>query len=166
MDKAQYEVAVRGVADTLYRFACKLCKDGDDAKDIVQESFIRLWANREEVKEPRRFLFQTAYRLFLDTCRRGKVRQEYVDSCLRAGDATDRHPDFVFRNELKEALDRALEKLPPVQKAVVLLRDYEGYSYEEIGQITGLSEAQVKTYIFRARTALRKYIVEPARLLS
>ena len=63
-------------------------------------------------------------------------------------------------------LDRALDTLPPVQKAVVLLRDYEGYSYEEIGEISGLSEAQVKTYIFRARVALRKYIGELGKALG
>ena len=53
----------------------------------------------------------------------------------------------------------ALEKLPAVQRSVILLRDYEGYNYREIGEITGLSEPQVKTYIFRGRVALRNYLV-------
>jgi RNA polymerase sigma-70 factor (ECF subfamily) len=59
---------------------------------------------------------------------------------------------------LKEVLNAGLEKLPAIQKTVLLLRDYEGYNYEEIGQITELTEAQVKVYIFRARVALKNYI--------
>ena len=45
-----------------------------------------------------------------------------------------------------------------IQRSVVMLRDYEGYPYDEIGEITGLSESQVKVYIFRARKALKQYI--------
>ena len=56
-------------------------------------------------------------------------------------------------------VDEALSKLPEIQKNVVLLRDYEGYDYAEIGNITGLSESQVKVYIFRARQTLKDYLV-------
>ena len=62
-------------------------------------------------------------------------------------------------DDVKEILDKALDRLPAIQKSVVLLRDYEGYSYKEIGEITGLSETQVKVYIYRARLYLKKYIV-------
>ena len=60
--------------------------------------------------------------------------------------------------DLKEVLDRALATLPPVQRSVVLLRDLEGYSYEEIAELTNLNLAQVKVYIYRGRTALKEYI--------
>lgn len=61
-------------------------------------------------------------------------------------------------SDLKEVLNEALNKLPEVQRSVVMLRDYEGYSYEEIGNIMELNESQVKVYIFRARTFLKNYI--------
>ncbi|MBZ0242400.1 MAG: RNA polymerase sigma factor, partial [Bacteroidales bacterium] len=61
-------------------------------------------------------------------------------------------------SDLKEILDEALKTLSEIQRSVVLLRDYEGYSYAEIGEITGLKEAQVKVYIFRARVHLKKYL--------
>ena len=64
-------------------------------------------------------------------------------------------------SDLKEILDEAIKLLPEIQRTVVLLRDYEGYSYKEIGEITVLNEAQVKVYIYRARLALKKYIVSP-----
>ena len=61
-------------------------------------------------------------------------------------------------SDVKEILNEAVDKLPEIQRSVLLLRDYEGYSYEEIGQITDLGESQVKVYIFRARTFLKNYI--------
>ncbi|MFW5687746.1 MAG: RNA polymerase sigma factor, partial [Bacteroidota bacterium] len=61
-------------------------------------------------------------------------------------------------SDLKEVLNEAVAKLPEIQRHVILLRDYEGYSYQEIGVITGLSESQVKVYIFRARSFLKNYI--------
>ena len=73
--------------------------------------------------------------------RAGEVREEYTG--------------------LQEILNIALEKLPPVQKTVILLRDYEAYSYGEIAGITGLNESQVKVYIFRARSFMKAYIRRP-----
>jgi RNA polymerase sigma-70 factor (ECF subfamily) len=61
-------------------------------------------------------------------------------------------------SDLNEVLHRAAERLPDIQKSVLLLRDYEGYSYEEIEQITGLNLSQVKVYIHRARTQMKLYI--------
>ena len=61
-------------------------------------------------------------------------------------------------SDLKEILNEALSRLPEIQKTVILLRDYEGYDYAEIGEITNLTESQVKVYIFRARTFLKNYI--------
>ena len=68
-------------------------------------------------------------------------------------------------SDLKEILDEALNRLPGLQKSLILLRDYEGYNYEEIGKITGLNESQVKVYIFRARTALKNYLVSIENLV-
>ena len=61
-------------------------------------------------------------------------------------------------SDLAEILNEAVKLLPDIQRTVVLLRDYEGYSYNEIGEITSLSEAQVKVYIYRARVFLKNYI--------
>jgi RNA polymerase sigma-70 factor (ECF subfamily) len=63
-------------------------------------------------------------------------------------------------NNLKKVLDDALARLSETQRSLVLLKDYEGYSYEEIGKITGLNESQVKVYLHRARLQLREYLVK------
>jgi len=60
--------------------------------------------------------------------------------------------------DINEILHKAIEKLPDIQRSVLLLRDYEGYSYKEIGEITELNESQVKVYIYRARMFLKDYI--------
>lgn len=63
--------------------------------------------------------------------------------------------------DLQDILEFALNKLSPVQKTVILLRDYENYSYQEIADITHLSESQVKVYIFRARNSMKEFIRKP-----
>ena len=61
-------------------------------------------------------------------------------------------------SDLKEILNEAVNQLPELQRMVLLLRDYEGYSYKEIGEMANLNESQVKVYIYRARVFLKKYI--------
>ena len=62
-------------------------------------------------------------------------------------------------NNMKKVLEEALARLSETARSLVLLKDYEGYSYEEIGRITGLNESQVKVYLHRARLQLKNYLV-------
>ncbi|MFT3884337.1 MAG: RNA polymerase sigma factor [Flavobacteriales bacterium] len=70
----------------------------------------------------------------------------------------DLHWSTQSQPDLKQVLDAGLATLPEVQRSVVLLRDLEGYTYEEIAELTGLNLTQVKVYIYRGRTALKDYI--------
>jgi RNA polymerase sigma factor (sigma-70 family) len=97
-------------------------------------------------------MFTTAYRTMIDTFRRENKQERLEDSHMYLHNHNRQYSD------LKELLDEAVSKLPEIQRSVIMLRDYEGYEYSEIGQITGLNESQVKVYIFRARTFLKKYI--------
>ena len=65
----------------------------------------------------------------------------------------------------RKILEEALSRLNETQRSLVLLKDYEGYSYEEIGQITGLNESQVKVYLHRARIQLKNYLVKPENVI-
>ena len=148
-------------ADGVYRFVLKNCRDSELARDLVQESFMRLWINRKEVnfQKGKSWLFSTAYHAMIDDFRRNDRMNSMED-----GNHNPPHTDEQY-SDIKEVLDRALEMLPDIQRSVVLLRDYEGYSYKEIGEITGLSESQVKVYIYRARLFLKKYIVSPEMVI-
>jgi len=71
----------------------------------------------------------------------------------------ERNPSMEMQSfDIHEILNNGLNELSEIQRNVVLLRDYEGYSYQEIGEMTDLSEQQVKVYIFRARKFLKEYI--------
>lgn len=155
MTVAEYDKCVSQYSDNLYRFALKSLRSDDEAKDIVQESFLRLWENREAVLsgKEKSYLFTVAYRLIVDRVRMGK-RYTGDESVLCTSPAPGR-PDC---NGISELIDRFLDELPPLQKSLIMLRDYEGYSYREMAEMTRLSETQVKVYIFRARTTLRRII--------
>lgn len=153
MTRKEYNTTVEDYSDGIFRFALKHLRNEMSAKDIVQETFTRVWAKHEEIayEKAKSYLFTTAYHAIVDW-----VKQEG-----RSGDV-ERAPEMAAATrhafDVKDVLNEALEKLPAIQKSVVLLRDYEGYSYDEIAEITGLNEAQVKVYIFRARKALKDYI--------
>ncbi|HTA81932.1 MAG TPA: RNA polymerase sigma factor [Bacteroidia bacterium] len=141
-------------ADNLYRFILKNVKDVHKAKDIVQDTYEKLWlkVNDVESTNAKSYMFTTAYRTFIDTVRRDKKQERLEESHLFAVSHTKTYSDA------KEVLNEALNKLPELQRTVIMLRDYEGYAYDEIGEITGLNESQVKVYIFRARKFLKSYI--------
>ncbi len=154
MTVAEYNNCVDNYADSVYRFILKNICDEEKARDVVQEAFLRLWERRSEVKggKSKSYLFTVAYHSMIDVIRKDKRQiplEEHhnQDICYET-------PAF----DLQQVLHEALDKLPAIQKSVVLLRDYEGYSYEEIGEITGLNESQVKVYIYRARVWLKNYI--------
>jgi RNA polymerase sigma-70 factor (ECF subfamily) len=141
-------------ADGVYRFVLKHIKDTDAAKDIVQDSFEKMWRKIDTIDatKSKTYLFTTAYHTLVDYTRRSAKKAAFTEVNYNEHLHTKQYSD------LKEVLNRGLEQLPEIQKTVLLLRDYEGYDYAEIGQITQLNESQVKVYIFRARTFLKNYI--------
>lgn len=154
MTVAEFNKCVDEYADNLYRFILKTVRDKDIAKDIVQDTFEKLWLKVSEVESTnaKSYMFTTGYRTMIDFIRREKKKQQWDDGYENI-QAENRQ-----EHGLKQILNEALEKLPEIQKSVILLRDYEGYDYKEIGTITGLTESQVKVYIFRARQFLKNYI--------
>lgn len=154
MTLSEYNSAVDAHADGIYRFALKHLRDVDVAKDVVQESFARLWQKVEEVdgSKAKSYLFTTAHHIMVDEVRKG----------TRSTRMEEHHEDLQWSSQsqpdLKQVLDAALATLPEVQRSVVLLRDLEGYTYEEIAELTGLNLTQVKVYIYRGRTALKEHI--------
>lgn len=154
MNLAEYNQCVDAHADGVYRFVIKQIQDKDAAKDIVQDSFEKMWRKIDTIDgaKAKTYLFTTAYHTLVDYTRKNSksARMNEVD--------VNQHSHSSQYSDLKEILNQGLEQLPEIQKTVLLLRDYEGYDYLEIGEITQLTESQVKVYIFRARTFLKNYI--------
>jgi RNA polymerase sigma-70 factor (ECF subfamily) len=154
MTTKEYNLAIDEYSDNIYRFALKHLKNEMSAKDVVQETFMKVWIKHEEVahEKVKSYLFTTAYHAILDWVNKEKRNGDFEKVEHTATS------EFSISFDLEKILNEALDKLPEIQKTVVLLRDYEGYNYAEIAEITELSESQVKVYIFRARQALKDYI--------
>jgi RNA polymerase sigma-70 factor (ECF subfamily) len=152
MDVFEYNRSVDLFSDRIYGYILKQIRDSDTAKDIVQEAYAKLWVKVDSIsfKVAKSYLYKTAYHTMIDLLRKRKFEtsMEYAP-----------HPETNHSySDLKDHLDKGLSRLSEIQRSVVLLRDYEGYSYLEIGKILNLNESQVKVYIYRARLALKKYI--------
>jgi RNA polymerase sigma factor (sigma-70 family) len=162
MTRNDYNRCVDEHADGLYRFILKNLRDKEKARDIVQEAFTKVWLKKDEidVMKSKSYLFTTAYHTMIDLIRKDE-RSVRLEQHHQSNEKS-----FNTYSDLKEVLDEALTLLPEIQRTVVLLRDYEGYSYAEIGEITLLSEAQVKVYIFRARMTLKSYITSLDKVLE
>jgi RNA polymerase sigma-70 factor (ECF subfamily) len=156
MTEKDFNTAVDLYADGIYRFAFKHTKNEMSAKDVVQETFAKVWAKHKDIsfEKIKSYLFTTAYHLILDFFKQESRTTDF------SGIETVSVANTSVSFDLQAILNEALDKLPTIQKTVVLLRDYEGYNYAEIAKITALNESQVKVYIFRARQALKAYIKE------
>ncbi len=161
MTEKEYNKCVTLFADNVYRFIFKNLGHKEDAKDVVQTAFEKLWINREQIDNNRSksFLFTVAYHQMIDHIRKNKrlsLKEEHnIDGGIT----------YQNNNNIKKILDEALQKLGETQRSLVLLKDYEGYSYDEIGKITGLSQSQVKVYLHRARLQLKNYLVKAENVL-
>lgn len=153
MTLQEYNRAVDEFSDRIYRYILKNINDEERAKDIVQDSYEKLWRNITvlEYKKVKAWLFSTSYNTMIDIIRKEK-------RMVRTDDYYEPEVESEAYSDLNEVLHNCLEKLPDNYKSVLLLRDYEGYSYIEISKITGQTEAQVKTNIYRGRMAMRKMI--------
>ncbi len=161
MTERQYNECVTLYADNVYRFILKNLRQEEDARDVVQSAFEKLWKNRQSVdaEKSKSYLFTIAYHQMIDHLRKTKriqLREEFREEA-RICDQPVHH--------LKKTLEDALSRLNETQRSLVLLKDYEGYSYGEIGQITGLNESQVKVYLHRARIQLKNYLVSLENLI-
>ncbi|MGE0078288.1 MAG: RNA polymerase sigma factor [Bacteroidales bacterium] len=161
MTAEEYNKCVDQFSDGIYRFALKMLKNTNLAQDNVQDSYEKLWVRHADVDftKAKSYLFTTSYNASIDTMRKEKRKIEYSQQ-LSANEITS-HIHF----DVSEVLNKAIEQLPDIQKSVLILRDYEGYSYEEIGEITSLNESQVKVYIYRARLFLKNYLVSIENLI-
>lgn len=154
MTVQQYNDCVREFADRLYRFALKNVGDSDLAQDFVQDAFERLWVRVDTVdfQRVKSYLFRTIVNLQIDRSRRQKLQNQHLSGL------SDAIEQPRVAHDVQKLIDEGVEKLSEIQRMVLTLRDYEGYTYQEIAEMTNISVDQVKVYIFRARRFLKQYI--------
>lgn len=142
-------------ADDVMRFAVRCGCRREDCEDAVQEALASLWKHREsvDVVKGKSYLLSAAYRRLMSHFRHDAVVHEYAEKMVTQ---VTQMPDESF--DLNDAIERSMQTLPEVQRAILQLRDVEGYSYAEIGETLSLSDKQVQVYLFRARVAMRKQL--------
>lgn len=157
MTAKEYNNGVALWADDAMRFALRCGGSRSDCEDAVQEALAALWNHRDEVPRDKGkgYLLSVAYRSLMQTLRHSKVVQQHAEATQALAQGYQ-DPDLRF--DLREAIERSLQALPEVQRAILQLRDVEGYSYREIGETLSLSDSQVQVYLFRARVAMRKQL--------
>ncbi len=161
MTEREYNKCVDEHADGVFRFILKNLQHEEDARDIVQSAFEKMWINRDKVVQAtgKSYLFTVAYHQMIDHIRKSKRVQ------LQDDFSGDTRVERTVSPGSKKELEAALQRLTPLQKSLILLKDYEGYSYEEIGKITALNASQVKVYLHRARILLRDIVGRPENIL-
>jgi RNA polymerase sigma factor (sigma-70 family) len=156
MTRKEYNECVDQHADSIFRFVVKNLKDEEQAKDVVQDVFTKLWVNVKDVNNDKvkSYLFTAAYHQTIDVVRKQKPS---IDFSEQTSVYTEERYDLI---DVQEILKKAVDLLPADQRSVILLRDFEGYSYQEIAEITKLTEPQVKVYLFRARKFMKNYLTK------
>jgi RNA polymerase sigma-70 factor, ECF subfamily len=157
-------------ADRIYGLGLRMCEDPEKAQDLVQETFIRAlkgWDGFDGRSEPSTWLYTIASRACqrMERRRAGEPRRIHsLEQLLPSGETTlvdlpaeDETPlEWVERQDVVEAVRRAIEGLPPDFRLPIVLKEIEGLSVEEVASVLGLKPATVKTRLHRARLELRK----------
>lgn len=164
MTTTEFEAAVLEHKDRVHSYARSILRDPEDAKDVAQECLIRLWRQRERV-EPgakcRSWLLRSTHNLCVDRLRRRSSRPEIARE-ENTGDPTDARPGperLTSSAEVAGRLERALLDLDPRARAIVLLREIEELTYEEIAELLDLKMGTLKATLHRAREKLRHALV-------
>jgi RNA polymerase sigma factor (sigma-70 family) len=150
LKEKEFNIVVEQTSQRIYRFVFKNLKSDADTKDVVQETYIKFWTKKDSLDKEKvtAWLFTTAYRTMIDFIRKRKPHFDIEEEVITATGYSDS----------TKMIHHYLDLLSPVFKSTILLRDIEGYSYEEIGNVLNLSESQVKVYLFRARKKLKTII--------
>lgn len=155
MNQKEYNQAVEKYSGRLYGFIVRTTWNEQNARDLVQDTFLKLWENREKVinDKAKSWLFTVAHNLTINFVKKHS-KQDIVGDDYKL----DRGENSSKRFEQQDVINKCLMQLTPQQKSIVLLRDLEGYNYKEIGKIMELNESQVKVYLFRARKKMKGII--------
>ena len=139
-------------------------KSGDKAlaEDILQEAFVRLWKNCQSVPfaKAKSFLYTVASNLFIDSTRKQKHANTYVDSQDAMKHESVTPQAILEKNELKDRLQQAIKSLPAKQQEVFIMNRVDGHTYKEIAAILNISVKAVEKRMHNALVALRKVTFE------
>lgn len=155
MTTVEYNGLIDTFSDRLFRYALKLTYEHHWSEDLVQDSLAKLWLHKEKmtIEHAQSFLYRVLYNKMIDDSRKKKRTQ-------LPGSLPEKATTVTTEIEHKDLLEQAFTRLDDRQRQIIMLRDWQGYSYKEIGEIMEYKESLVKVLIFRARKKMRNIINE------
>jgi RNA polymerase sigma-70 factor (ECF subfamily) len=173
-DRAAMEELLVRAQEVAFRFSVMVCGHAHDAEDVMQEALMKTYRHVGRIRNPHGFR-TWLYTTVRNSClmrRRRRVDEPAHLSSIDEGTATDgersealqvpdpgkRPDDKAINAWLGTRLRAAMKALPPAYRVIVFLREIEGLSTREVATVTGLSEANVKTRLLRARAMLREQL--------
>lgn len=156
MTTSEYNDCVSLYSDDLYRFALRYTGNDDTSHDAVQDAFVTLWEQHNKLyfNGIKGYLIRVLFRILVNSHRRDEVRRNARDNLMPEQDNYEQHNNF----ELHDAIQKALDQLPEIQRQLLLLKDLEGYEYGEMAEMTGISEQKVGVYLYRARKKMKELL--------
>ncbi len=164
MSLETFKTHVLPVKHKLYRFALRLLGSEDEAKDVVQEVMIKMWDKRQDIgqlKNTEAWCMRITKNMSVDRLRSKRVQvTENIDNHYELKQAERGNPyQSTEANDTMKSISKFIASLPAKQQQVMQLRDIEGYSYKEIGDILEIDINQVKVNLFRARKAVKENLL-------
>lgn len=159
MENINFRTTVLPLSDRLYRLALRITMNKAEAEDVVQDTLLKVWECREDwnqINNLEAFAIATCRNRALDVVKRAGRDTENLDEMAHFSSQTP-HEQLEAREEIS-LVRRLMDSLPEVQRMIMLLRDIEGKTYQEIAQTLDISETQVKVYLHRARTKIKEWI--------
>lgn len=166
-DEASFETLIFSCKGKAYNIALRYLKNEQDALDALQESFIKIYKNLNKFKMESSF-DTWVYRIVINTCNdihkkekskqyfNGPINRESSDEPIEIADFSNNPEEKIIIKEESKLILNCLNKLIKEHREILILRDIQGFSYEEIGQILQCSVGTVKSRISRGRLKLRE----------
>ena len=159
MENVSFRTTVLPLSDRLFRLALRITMNRAEAEDVVQDTLLKVWEQREEwerIDSLEAYALTVCRNRALDSLKRMGRDTRSLDEMDGSSHATDSGLRRLEAREQLSLVRKFMDGLPEVQRTIMLLRDIEGKTYQEIAQTIGVSETQVKVYLHRARTKIRK----------
>ena len=159
MENVSFRTTVLPLSDRLFRIALRITMNRVEAEDVVQDTLLKMWEHREEweqINNLEAFAIATCRNRALDVMKRAGRNTEKLDEMAHFSSQTPQ--EQLEANEQISLVNRLMDDLPEVQRTIMLLRDIEGKTYQEIAQTLDISETLVKVYLHRARTKIKERI--------
>ncbi|MBP5392857.1 MAG: sigma-70 family RNA polymerase sigma factor [Bacteroidaceae bacterium] len=159
MENVSFRTTVLPLSDKLFRLALRITMNKAEAEDVVQDTLLKVWECREEweqINNLEAFAIATCRNRALDVVKRAGRNTEKLDEMVHFSSRTP-HEQMEAHEQIS-LINRLMDDLPEVQRTIMLLRDIEGKTYQEIAQMLDISETQVKVYLHRARTKIKGWI--------